>query len=136
MMDEYVITAMYATVFGVPSVALIRKDRPDWQAGLFNFIGGMVNEGEDIRSAAIRELKEEADLTVTILNHLETFKAQPAGVILHLFYGVCRNPVLLPQLTSERPRWVPLQFVDNYPLVPDIRSITKVLGDAYVQSQT
>lgn len=135
-MNDYVLTAVYSTVFGVPSVALIRKDRPDWQAGLFNFIGGKVNEGEDIRSAAIRELKEEADLTVTILNHLGAFKAQPIGVMLHLLYGVCRNPVLLPQLTSERPMWVPLQFVDNYPLICDIRSIVKVLGDIYVQSQT
>ena len=32
-MNDYVLTAVYSTVFGVPSVALIRKDRPDWQVG-------------------------------------------------------------------------------------------------------
>jgi len=135
-MNNYVLTAVYSTVFGVPSVALIRKDRPDWQAGLFNFIGGKVNDGEAPWDAAIRECLEEADLTVTGLEHRETFTAWPAKVKVHLYYGICQNPVLLPQLTSERPMWVPLQFVDNYPLICDIRSIVKVLGDIYVQSQT
>lgn len=77
-MNDYVLTAVYSTVFGVPSVALIRKDRPDWQAGLFNFIGGKVNDGEAPWDAAIRECLEEADLAVTGLEHRETFTAWPA----------------------------------------------------------
>ena len=41
-------------------VALIRKTRPEWQAGLLNGIGGKVEQGEFPRQAMRREFLEEA----------------------------------------------------------------------------
>jgi len=41
------------------TVALIRKNRPDWQAGLLNGVGGKVEEGEFALDAMIREFEEE-----------------------------------------------------------------------------
>lgn len=41
------------------SIALIRKDRPTWQAGKLNGIGGKVEPGEPIIKAMAREFKEE-----------------------------------------------------------------------------
>lgn len=43
-------------------VLLVLKDRPAWQKGRLNLIGGKVEEGEDPITAAVRELKEEAGL--------------------------------------------------------------------------
>ena len=40
-------------------VALIRKNRPEWQAGLLNGIGGHVEPGETPHEAMIREFEEE-----------------------------------------------------------------------------
>lgn len=40
-------------------VALIRKNKPDWQKGLLNGIGGKIENGEDTEAAMIREFKEE-----------------------------------------------------------------------------
>lgn len=40
-------------------VALIRKTRPDWQAGLLNGIGGHVEDGESPEAAMVREFEEE-----------------------------------------------------------------------------
>lgn len=40
-------------------VVLIRKKRPDWQAGLLNGVGGKVEEGEFALDAMIREFEEE-----------------------------------------------------------------------------
>ena len=46
------------------TILLIRKNRPRWQAGLLNGIGGKVEPGEDFLPAMVREFKEETGLTV------------------------------------------------------------------------
>jgi 8-oxo-dGTP diphosphatase len=46
-------------------VALIRKNRPQWQAGMLNGIGGKIEEGETAFGAMIRECKEESTISIT-----------------------------------------------------------------------
>lgn len=41
-------------------VALVRKKKPDWQAGKLNAIGGKVEDDESIFEAMAREFEEEA----------------------------------------------------------------------------
>lgn len=43
-------------------VLLILKDKPDFQKGKYNLVGGKVEPGEKPEDAAIRELMEEAGL--------------------------------------------------------------------------
>ncbi len=45
-------------------VGLIRKARPEWQAGYLNGIGGHIEEGEPAHQAMVREFKEETGLHV------------------------------------------------------------------------
>lgn len=45
-------------------VILIRKNRPEWQKGKWNAIGGKVEEGESVYAAMTREFEEEAGLKV------------------------------------------------------------------------
>lgn len=40
-------------------VVLIRKNRPEWQAGKLNGVGGKVEQGESKEQAMTREFKEE-----------------------------------------------------------------------------
>jgi 8-oxo-dGTP diphosphatase len=42
------------------NVLLIKKNRPDWQKGLFNGIGGHIENGETPSQAMVREFCEEA----------------------------------------------------------------------------
>ncbi len=46
-------------------VLLLRKEKPEWQKGFLNGIGGHVEEGETFYDAMIREGIEEAKLDVT-----------------------------------------------------------------------
>lgn len=45
-------------------VALIKKNRPDWQAGRWNGIGGSVEEGETSKEAMAREFAEETGVLI------------------------------------------------------------------------
>jgi len=40
-------------------VLLVKKNKPEWMAGLWNGIGGKIEEGEPSRTAMVREWKEE-----------------------------------------------------------------------------
>lgn len=46
------------------SVLLIKKTRPKWQAGNYNFPGGKIEDGEPPRISISREFKEETGLTI------------------------------------------------------------------------
>jgi len=45
-------------------ILLLRRSKISSGAGLWNFPGGSVEEGESLETAAVRELKEEANLDV------------------------------------------------------------------------
>ena len=60
-MKEYVAGFLFNTEgFGIDKVALVRKNRPDWQAGRLNAIGGKIEPGETPFQAMQREFAEEA----------------------------------------------------------------------------
>lgn len=40
-------------------LAMVEKNRPEWQAGLFNGIGGKIEPGEEPLAAMVREFLEE-----------------------------------------------------------------------------
>lgn len=45
-------------------VAMIRKAKPEWQAGLFNGIGGKIEPGEEAAQAMSREFTEETGVHI------------------------------------------------------------------------
>jgi 8-oxo-dGTP diphosphatase len=47
-------------------LAMVLKDRPKWQAGLFNAIGGKIESGEEPIQAMVREFKEETGVDTSV----------------------------------------------------------------------
>lgn len=68
------------------SVALIRKNKPEWQAGKFNGIGGKVEPGETPIEAMEREFLEEAGLHVTGWKHKVTLHKE-GEFDVHFYYA-------------------------------------------------
>jgi len=57
-MKEYVCGFLFSPDYS--KVVLIKKNRPEWQKGMFNGIGGKIEEGETALEAMEREFWEEA----------------------------------------------------------------------------
>lgn len=51
------------------TVVLIRKNRPDWQVGMLNGVGGHIDPGESADDAMRREFREEAGLDLDSWEH-------------------------------------------------------------------
>lgn len=56
-MIKYVCGFMFSE--DLERVVLIRKNKPDWQKGLLNGVGGKIEEGEKPHDAMAREFEEE-----------------------------------------------------------------------------
>ena len=60
MIKEYVVTFLFTT--SMDKVWMVEKQKPEWQKGCLNGIGGKIEKDELPKEAAIRELKEEAGI--------------------------------------------------------------------------
>ena len=61
-MKRYVMGFCFST--DLKKVALVKKNRPKWQAGLWNGIGGHVEDEEEATAAMQREFEEETGVAV------------------------------------------------------------------------
>ena len=70
-MTKYVVGFMYDD----NRVVLVRKNRPEWQAGLLNGVGGKIEEDESPYEAMTREFGEETGVLYYHWYHLMTLKS-------------------------------------------------------------
>ena len=93
----------------VHNVALIRKTKPDWQAGKFNGIGGKVEKSETPKAAMIREFEEETSAVITDWRPFAVLKHGKG--LIYMFTAMTGVSTLLRQTTDEEPVWVGLGYL-------------------------
>jgi 8-oxo-dGTP diphosphatase len=128
-MNNYVVGFMFSRE--LDKVLLIQKNRPEWQAGKWNGIGGKVEEPETTTEAMVREFKEETSIQTYEKDW--TFK----GVFIHSernwavdVFIAKGNVYEATTVTDERVEIVNLNELGNYPLVPNLKwLIPIVLGE-------
>jgi 8-oxo-dGTP diphosphatase len=125
---------------GVRDVLLL-KGAPDkrlW-ANKYNGLGGHVEAGEDVYSAALREVAEEtgiipAQLTLRGVVNIDTgsdANGPRPGVLMFVFHGQVKERNVQTS-TEGAAEWLPVDNLQQYPLVDDLYAlIPRVLaGDA------
>lgn len=105
-MTKYVLGFLYQD----DGVWLIRKNRPEWQKGKLNGIGGKIEEGESEFDAMRRECREEAGIEIDswskfcLLTDGENFE-------MYCFYSFS---TLTPgTMTDEKVEWYHLKGLPN-----------------------
>jgi 8-oxo-dGTP diphosphatase len=94
-------------------------------AGLYNGIGGHIEQGEDVHSAAQRELLEEAGLKASELwlcgiNIINT-RSNP-GVCLFIFRGHAGETNLIGSNEGTL-QWLDIEGLQNLPIVSDLHAL-------------
>ncbi|MCJ7568281.1 MAG: NUDIX domain-containing protein [Anaerolineales bacterium] len=109
-------------------VLLIRiaEDRGRW-AGLLNGVGGHIEQGEDPRNAALREIKEEAGLILSpsalFLSGVVTVDmGNSPGIGLYIFVGETKNSKT--HNSSEGiTEWIDLDDFEKQTFVDDLPAL-------------
>ena len=90
-------------------------------AGKYNGVGGHVERGEDVLSAARRELWEETGLTsdLRLVGTVTVDAGEPIGVGLYVFTGECLDGKPRPSAEGTL-EWLPTSELTTRPLVEDV----------------
>lgn len=84
-------------------VALVRKNRPAWQDGLLNGIGGKIEEGESPHDAQVREFHEEAGRFVGPWEHFLTLEGPSARIYCFAIYDEKNEHIYKLETVEDEP---------------------------------
>ncbi len=118
-------------------VLLVRKNRPPWQAGLLNGVGGHVEGGEALVDAVVREFREETGLETHTSAGVGSpcwrdFARESAPTYrVHFYRAAVLDSELRPTVPKKNDRGETLLWVDfltllrdptpNWPMVGNLR---------------
>lgn len=113
-------------------VLVVEKNRPAWQSGKYNLLGGKIEEGEEPASAALRELKEESGL-VPAKYSVPWLLGKLEGDDYEIFcYTITVNEdePLKPQFgETEAVDWVYWDTLENDPkLIPNLKIVIPLMA--------
>ena len=96
-------------------VVLVRKNRPDWQRGLLNGVGGKVEPNELPIDAMRREFKEEADVDIEDWQNFVTIHGPDYKIHFYRYRGLKGQISLVKTMTDEE---IEVHYYDDVLIPP------------------
>jgi 8-oxo-dGTP diphosphatase len=115
---EWVVGFLYDS--GASRVVLIRKNRPEWQAGKLNGVGGKVEVGESTLYAMVREFMEETGVILSSWSEFASLRWEEG--VVHFFRTFEPGSVLDKCRTTTDEEIVSLPIENLY--IPESRVTT------------
>lgn len=118
-MTNYVVGLLFNTELS--EVCLIRKNRPAWQAGKLNGVGGHIESGEAAADAMTREFYEEAGLRISDWVQFARLDGGTGegGWSVYMFYAISGES---PNTKTDEPVGMyPVNFLGSLTVMPNLR---------------
>lgn len=143
-MKRYVLGFMFNAAGA--TLVLIKKNKPKWQAGLWNGVGGKIEEGESPAYAMVREFQEETGLEtvqtdwkpVALMRHRDPGAWPPKleDFEVHVFACAGQNITAVHTATDEVVivRRVDASLMD-YNMVPNLKWLIWLAREALFEKQ-
>lgn len=118
-MTDYVVGFLFSLSMG--QTILVEKQRPEWQAGKCNGVGGKIEEGETDHAAMVREFREETGKEVPTWTRFCTLNGDWGT--LYCFYAVAEDYNKVETVTDEEILLWDLEFImdPKYAILPNVR---------------
>jgi len=123
-------------IFYQDEILLIKgaESKKIW-ANLFNGIGGHIELGEDLYSAAQRELYEETGIICDCLKQNGTIIINinnSEGILIQIFSGRVQSKQFIPGIEGDL-HWVSIDNLNKLPLVEDLFEIVPMILDPTIE---
>lgn len=110
----------FCFMWGGSEVVLIRKNKPAWQKGLLNGVGGKIESNETPSQAMAREWVEETGAPSPAWNHFVTMDF--SGAVVHVFKCVLTGFLEVKSTTDEAVFMFPVSAVPGSSIIiPNLR---------------
>lgn len=116
---------------GREHVLLIEKNRPEWQAGMLNGIGGKIKENETAAQAMVRKFQEETGTPTRISEWSRRICLFGQSWQVQ-FFSAHRDSFYYEQTTDEKPVIVRLASLPDT-VVPNLKWMIPLILDKKVQ---
>jgi 8-oxo-dGTP diphosphatase len=106
-------------------VCLIEKQKPQWQQGFYNGVGGKI-EHEDFNAhdAMAREFREETGVHIPISQWRHFCNTRGFDWMVYFFTAWVQEPeqYLIKQIEAEKPEWFPIVQIQqhNLKVIPNL----------------
>lgn len=107
-------------------VALIEKQKPEWQRGKLNGIGGKIEEGEAAMDAIEREFEEETGVRIHAWREFCVLKFR--GAVIH-FFAATGNVDACETREGEPVRIVETAEIRSLDTIPNLRWLVPMAMD-------
>ena len=132
-----------ALVFKEDSILLVIRRNPPLE-GTWSLPGGRCHEGEHLRDAVIREVKEECGIDIEVVDFLKLFEYIERDVrkkikyhyIVFDFKALYKSGILQHASDASDARWVRIDELDKYELTDAVRGLVKETMNAEKKIQS
>lgn len=102
-------------------VALILKQKPEWQKGLFNGIGGKVEEGETFEQAMEREFEEETGVIIFHDEWKPLCEIAGQDYVVKFYYGITDKLANCQTMEGEKVVIIAPEDLHNWKVIENLR---------------
>mgnify|MGYP001584767181 CR=1 FL=1 len=117
------------------NVLLVQKNRPEWQKGKLNGIGGKIEDRENPESSVIREFKEETGVDIIHPILFVVINSPDLERMIYFFYIIDDNAMQNYQtITDEKIIKIPTKYLYKFNILYNLNWLIPLALDPNVKS--